>query len=494
MPVMDGLQATRFIRMSGKEDSVSIPIIAMIANAFSEDNERGTEQLQLFKYGGFMSNGQHKNGNFTSTLGFVIACVGSAVGLGNIWMFPYRLGQYGGAAFLIPYLLFILLFGWVGLSAEFAVGRKARTGTIGAYGYCFAARDREKTGKVLGWFPLLGSLGIAIGYSIVLGWVLRSLAGAVTGSLFETDAAEYFAQATGAFGSVPWHFIIVAVVSVILLTGVTKGIEKVSKVMMPLFFVLFVILAVRVAFLPGAAKGYEFLFVPRWEALLKVDTWVMAMGQAFFSLSITGSGMIVYGAYLDDKVDIPGASVRTALFDTMAALLSGLAIMPAVFAFGIDAGSGPSLIFITLPGVFRQMPMGRLFAAFFFLSVSFAGITSLINMFEAVIESWQTQFRISRFLSTLLCGGITFLVGVFLEEESRTGKWLDTVSIAIVPLGAVLGAVSVYYVLGYPKIREELEKGHKGKLSDAFGFTAKYIYVPLTVLVLILGFVYKGIG
>jgi NSS family neurotransmitter:Na+ symporter len=455
---------------------------------------RGTEQLQLFKYGGFMSNGQHKNGNFTSTLGFVIACVGSAVGLGNIWMFPYRLGQYGGAAFLIPYLLFILLFGWVGLSAEFAVGRKARTGTIGAYGYCFAARDREKTGKVLGWFPLLGSLGIAIGYSIVLGWVLRSLAGAVTGSLFETDAAEYFAQATGAFGSVPWHFIIVAVVSVILLTGVTKGIEKVSKVMMPLFFVLFVILAVRVAFLPGAAKGYEFLFVPRWEALLKVDTWVMAMGQAFFSLSITGSGMIVYGAYLDDKVDIPGASVRTALFDTMAALLSGLAIMPAVFAFGIDAGSGPSLIFITLPGVFRQMPMGRLFAAFFFLSVSFAGITSLINMFEAVIESWQTQFRISRFLSTLLCGGITFLVGVFLEEESRTGKWLDTVSIAIVPLGAVLGAVSVYYVLGYPKIREELEKGHKGKLSDAFGFTAKYIYVPLTVLVLILGFVYKGIG
>ena len=440
-----------------------------------------------------MSNGQHKNGNFTSTLGFVIACVGSAVGLGNIWMFPYRLGQYGGAAFLIPYLLFILLFGWVGLSAEFAVGRKARTGTIGAYGYCFAARDREKTGKVLGWFPLLGSLGIAIGYSIVLGWVLRSLAGAVTGSLFETDAAEYFAQATGAFGSVPWHFIIVAVVSVILLTGVTKGIEKVSKVMMPLFFVLFVILAVRVAFLPGAAKGYEFLFVPRWEALLKVDTWVMAMGQAFFSLSITGSGMIVYGAYLDDKVDIPGASVRTALFDTMAALLSGLAIMPAVFAFGIDAGSGPSLIFITLPGVFRQMPMGRLFAAFFFLSVSFAGITSLINMFEAVIESWQTQFRISRFLSTLLCGGITFLVGVFLEEESRTGKWLDTVSIAIVPLGAVLGAVSVYYVLGYPKIREELEKGHKGKLSDAFGFTAKYIYVPLTVLVLILGFVYLSL-
>ena len=441
-----------------------------------------------------MSDGQHKNGNFTSTIGFVIACVGSAVGLGNIWMFPYRLGQYGGAAFLIPYLLFIFLFGWVGLSAEFAIGRKARTGTIGSYGYCFAERKKEKLGKALGWFPLLGSLGIAIGYSIVLGWVLRSLAGAVTGSLFEKDAAAYFAEAAGAFGSVPWHLIIVAAVTLVLLTGVTKGIEKVSKVMMPLFFLLFIILAVRVAFLPGASEGYEFLFVPKWEALLRVDTWVMAMGQAFFSLSITGSGMIVYGAYLDNKVDIPGASIRTALFDTLAALLSGLAIMPAVFAFGIDAGSGPSLIFITLPGVFSQMPMGRLFAVFIFLSVTFAGITSLINMFEAVIESWQTQFAISRTMSALLVGGITFLAGVFLEEESRTGKWLDAVSIGIVPLGAVLGAVSIYYVLGYPRIREELEKGHKGRLSAAFGFAAKYIYVPLTILVLILGYVYNGIG
>ena len=324
--------------------------------------------------------------------------------------------------------------------------------------------------------------------------MLRSLAGAVTGSLFEKDAAAYFAEAAGAFGSVPWHLIIVAAVTLVLLTGVTKGIEKVSKVMMPLFFLLFIILAVRVAFLPGASEGYEFLFVPKWEALLRVDTWVMAMGQAFFSLSITGSGMIVYGAYLDNKVDIPGASIRTALFDTLAALLSGLAIMPAVFAFGIDAGSGPSLIFITLPGVFSQMPMGRLFAVFFFLSVTFAGITSLINMFEAVIESWQTQFAISRTMSALLVGGITFLAGVFLEEESRTGKWLDAVSIGIVPLGAVLGAVSIYYVLGYPRIREELEKGHKGRLSAAFGFAAKYIYVPLTILVLILGYVYNGIG
>lgn len=220
----------------------------------------------------------------------------------------------------------------------------------------------------------------------------------------------------------------------------------------------------------------------------------MAMGQAFFSLSITGSGMIVYGAYLGEDADIPKASVRTAVFDTLAALLSGLAIMPAVFAFGIDAGSGPSLIFVTLPEVFRQMPGGRLIAVFFFISVIFAGVTSLINMFEAVIESWQTQFGASRKKAALLCGGITFLAGLFLEKESSAGAWLDMVSIGIVPAGAVLGAVSVYYVLGYPKIREELEKGHGKKLNRAFGIAAKYVYVPVTVLVLVLGFLYGGIG
>lgn len=447
-----------------------------------------------------MSNSQnnlrppHKNGSFTSSLGFIIACVGSAVGLGNIWMFPYRLGQYGGAAFLIPYLFFIFLFGWVGLSAEFAIGRRVRTGTLGSYEYCFESRGKGKIGRILGWIPLLGSLGIAIGYSIILGWVIRSCAGAVTGSLMTTDAAEYFSQATGNFGSLPWHFVTVALVCVVLLTGVNKGIEKISKILMPLFFVLFLVLAVRVGFLPGAAKGYEFLFVPKWERLLQVDTWVMAMGQAFFSLSITGSGMIVYGSYLETKEDIPKASIHTAVFDTLAALLSALAIMPAVFAFGIDVTRGPSLMFLTMPDIFHRMPLGRLFAVLFFLSVAFAGITSLINMFEAVIESWQHKFKFPRKIAVLLCGGVTFLVGVFLESEPAVGNWMDFISIVVVPIGAVLGAVSIYYILGFDKIKEELEQGRDKPLSKLFGPVAKFIYVPLTILIVLLGFIYKGIG
>ncbi len=437
---------------------------------------------------------RHKNGGFSSSIGFVIACVGSAVGLGNIWMFPYRVGQYGGAAFLIPYLLFTFLFGWVGLSAEFGVGRLARTGTIGAYEYCFGSRGKKMVGSVLSWIPLLGSLGIAIGYAVILGWVLRSLAGSVTGTLLSSAPETFFHQATGSFGSVGWHAAIVILVSAVMLLGVARGIEKVSKVLMPLFFVLFLALAAWVAFLPGAAEGYRFLFVPKWEALLNVDTWVMAMGQAFFSLSITGSGMIVYGAYLGKEADIPQASLRTAFFDTLAALLSGLAIMPAVFAFGVDVTRGPSLMFIALPTVFQRMPLGRVFAVFFFVSVAFAGITSLINMFEAVIESWQNRFKLDRRIAVALCGGLTFGVGVFLEAEPVVGSWLDFVTIVIVPIGAVLGAISIYYVLGWPRIRQELETGRGKPLPELFGRVAKYVYVPLTVLVLLLGFVYGGIG
>ena len=440
------------------------------------------------------TNSTHQNGGFGTGLGFVLACVGSAVGMGNIWMFPYRVGQYGGGAFLVPYFLFIALFGLVGLSAEFAIGRRAKTGTLGAYEYCWNKIGKGKLGYILGWIPLMGSLGIAIGYSVIVGWVLRSLAGSVTGAILTEDAASYFAQATGNFGSIPWHAIVVILAAVILMFGATKGIEKINKVLMPAFFILFAVLAVRVAFLPGAAEGYKFLFVPDWSQLLNVDTWVMAMGQAFFSLSITGSGMIVYGTYLGKGEDIPKASVRTAVFDTIAAMLAALAIMPAVFAFGIEPNAGPPLMFITLPTIFRQIPMGQLFAVVFFISVVFAGITSLINMFEAVSESWQTRFKLPRKAAVALCAGIAFLVGLFLEAEPKVGSWMDFITIIVVPFGAVLGAVSIYYILGYDEIRDELETGRQKPLGRCFKPLAKYVYVPLAAVVFVLGIIYGGIG
>lgn len=441
-----------------------------------------------------ISGKTHQNGGFGSGVGFVLACVGSAVGMGNIWMFPYRVGQYGGGAFLVPYILFVALFGLVGLSAEFAIGRRAGTGTLGAYEYCWNKRKKGKLGYILGWIPLMGSLGIAIGYSVIVGWVLRSLGGSLTGALLTEDAATYFSQATGDFGSVPWHLIIVAVSALILMFGATKGIEKINKILMPAFFILFAILAVRVAFLPGASEGYKFLFIPDWSKLLEVDTWVMAMGQAFFSLSITGSGMIVYGTYLSKDEDIPKASIRTAIFDTIAAMLAALAIMPAVFAFGIEPNAGPPLMFITLPNIFKQMPMGQLFAVLFFVSVVFAGVTSLINMFEAVSESWQTRFKLPRKAAVALCAGIAFVVGLFLEAEPKVGSWMDFITIIVVPFGAVLGAVSIYYILGYDEIKEELEEGRSKPLGKYFKPLAKYVYVPMSIIVFVLGILYGGIG
>lgn len=432
----------------------------------------------------------NKNGNFKSTVGFVLACVGSAVGMGNIWMFPYRLGQYGGAAFLIPYLIFIALFGLVGLSAEFALGRMAKTGTLGAYAYCW----KNKFGKYIGWLPLLGSLGIAIGYSVILGWVFRSIQGVVTNELFTNNIPAFFTNMTQSFSNVPCHFLVLFITCLLLFTSATNAIEKVNKILMPAFFILFIFLAIRVSLFDGAIEGYKFLFVPKWEYLLNKETWIMAMGQAFFSLSITGSGMIVYGAYLKDDVDITKASMQTAIFDTIAAMLAALAIMPAVFSFGIDPVSGPSLMFLTLPEVFKQMPLGNFFALFFFISVAFAGITSLINMLEAVCESWQNRFHISRKKAVLLCGIITFIVSVCIENGDIVGQWMDVVTIYIIPFAALLGAITIYYVLGWNALKQELDKGRKKPVGPTFKFLGKYVYVFLAIIILILGILYNGIG
>ncbi len=430
---------------------------------------------------------------FTNKLGFVLASVGSAVGMGNIWMFPYRLGSYGGAAFLLPYIFFVALFGAVGLSGEFALGRLTGTGPIGSYEYAMKTRGK-KGGAILGAIPLLGSLGIAIGYAIIVGWVLRFLAGSVTGDMLQVESSVYFSQITGAFGSVFWHIIVICIAALALTTGIITGIEKVSKFMMPAFYILFIILAVRVAFLPGAIEGYQYLLIPRWEYLLQPETWIMAMGQAFFSLSITGSGMIIYGSYLDKKENIVHSAGVTAFLDTCAAMLSGFAIIPAVFAFGMDPASGPPLMFITIPKIFSLMPMGQLFGAFFFLSVLFAGITSLINMFEVCSEAVQNRANIKRIPSIALVALAVFAVGIFLEYEPYMGKWMDMITIYVVPIGAVLGAVMIYWVLGKEKIGAELNLGRKKPLGKGFFWTAKYFYVFLAAAVVVLSIVYGGIG
>ncbi|MFR2458110.1 MAG: sodium-dependent transporter, partial [Christensenellales bacterium] len=239
---------------------------------------------------------KHQSKSFASRWGFILASVGSAVGMANVWGFPSKMGANGGGAFLLISLLFIVIFGFVGLPAEFAVGRRAGTGTLGAYENAWATRGKtmDKLGGLMAWLPLAGSMCIAIGYAVIISYVLKALVDSVMGTLLSIDTAEWFASfSQHSFSVVPYHVIVVVGTLLTLFLG-AHSIERTNKIMMPLFFIIFVILAVRVAMLPGAAAGYQFMFTPRWEKLADPQVWIWAMGQAFFSLSITGSGMIVY--------------------------------------------------------------------------------------------------------------------------------------------------------------------------------------------------------
>lgn len=443
-------------------------------------------------------NKQSGRDQFRSAMGFIIACIGSAVGMANIWMFPYRTGKFGGAAFLIPYFIFVVFLGFSGVIGEMALGRSMKTGPLGAFARAGEMRFGEKgrkIGRIIGMIPVLGSLGIAIGYSVVVGWVLRYVFSALTGELAAvSDLGAYFGALTSNFGSVGWHMAGLAITFLIMLFGITGGIEKVNKIMMPVFFLFFTILLLRVAVLPGAADGYRYLFVPQWDKLSNINTWVYALGQAFFSLSLAGSGTVVYGSYLSDDTDIVKCAKNVAIFDTLAALLAGMVVIPAVFAFGLDVASGPPLMFITLPAVFQQMPFGRLFAFIFFIAVLFAAITSLMNLFETPIEALQQQFGLSRKAAVGIVAVFSAAVSVFIEEGNAVSNWMDVISIYIIPLGALLAGIMFFWVCPKGFAKEQAELGSPKKLGRWFEPVTKYVFVGITLVVYVLGIFFGGIG
>ena len=253
--------------------------------------------------------------------------------------------------------------------------------------------------------------------------------------------------------------------------------------MMPLFFLIFVVLAVRVALLPGSAEGYKFMFTPRWEALKDPMIWIWAMGQAFFSLSVTGSGMIVYGAYLSKDEDVVGVAQHTAIFDTIAAVVAALVIIPACFSYGLDVGAGPSLLFVTLPTILQDIPLGRLFAVILYVAMIFAGVSSLQNMFEAVAESLLHKFpKLSRAavlgILCVLCLGF----GLLMEPISKWGPWMDLVSIYIIPIGATLGAVSWFYIMKKDDLLAAVNTGSRRHRGAFWYGVGRYVYVPLAVI------------
>lgn len=428
---------------------------------------------------------------FQSRLGFILACIGSAVGIGNVWLFPWRVGEFGGAIFLLLYFMFVILLGVVGLIGEIALGRMQKTGSIGAFDHALKQKNISG-GSILGMIPVIGALGIGTGYAVVVGWILRFLVGALDGSLMNAEVTSYFGELIGDFGSLGWHISVVLVTASILIAGISNGIEKANKIMMPLFYILFILLLIRVFTLPNINKGFEYLLIPQWEVLKNPKVWAIALGQAFFSLSLAGGPMVVYGSYLNDKTNIVDAALQTAVYSSLGALLCAFVVIPAVFSFGVDPTAGPPLVFISLPLVFQQMPLGQLFAVIFFLSVLFAAITSLINLMECPIEALQTQFKLPRLVSIIIVVIFMLAIGIFLENANNVGIWMDIISIYIVPIGASLSAIIFFWVYGKSVYTQEIEKGMDRPLPMIFHFLAQYGFVGISVCIIILS-IFKAI-
>lgn len=431
------------------------------------------------------------NKNFSSKLGLVLAAVGSAVGMANIWGFPYKF-QSGGLVFLIFYLLFAGIFSLIGLSSEFAIGRLAKTGTLGAYEYAFTSSNKNKrVGRFIGYIPLIGTLLIAIGYSVIVAYVLKGFVDSLSGAIFAKPSEIWFESFANVDYSVIIYHGIIIIITLLTCLGQASSIEKTNKIMMPTFFVLFLILAIKVASLDNAIEGYKNMFTFRRD-YLNLKTIVDAMGQAFFSLSITGSGMIVVGAYISKKEDIVSSSIQTGIFDTLAGLVSSFVIIPAVSVFAMDNAGGPGLLFVTLPKILNNIKFGRIFAIFLYLAVVFAGISSLQNMFEVIVESMTHRWKnLSRKVCLIILGLLVFIFGINLETIDKFGPYMDIISIYIIPIGASIGAISWFYVLKKDDLLDEINQSSSKIYGEKWYKVGKYLYVPIAIILTMLALVLK---
>lgn len=358
---------------------------------------------------------------WSSRIGFILASAGSAVGLGAIWKFPYMAGTNGGSVFMLPYIFFTLTIGLALLIGEMAMGRRARGGAATAFPLL--------GGKRWGW---LGLVSVATGYfvlafySVVGGWCVYYMAQAFIGNGAVTDPST-LKDAFGTFassGTLPiiCHAAFLTATAAVVMCGVEKGIERVSKVLMPLLFVLMLILIVRGLSLPGASEGLTFLFQWNPEAFTG-EALLNAMGFAFFSLSVGSGSQMNYGSYLGRDVDIPKSTTWIVFLAIMSSILGGLMIMPAVFAFGLSPDAGPGLTFVTMPAVFAQMPMGQLFAVFFYVCLVVAALTSSVSMLEACATLLVQEVQLARRNAILLTTVATAFVG--LAATLSFGAWGD---------------------------------------------------------------------
>ncbi|MBS6610369.1 MAG: sodium-dependent transporter [Peptoniphilus harei] len=436
---------------------------------------------------------------FQSKWGFILACIGSAVGMGNIWRFPIMVSTYGGMTFLIPYFIFVILIGSTGVISEMALGRSAEAGPVGAFGKCTKLRwNNKKIGEIIGLIPVLGSLALSIGYTCVMGWIFKYTYLSLSGKLYKMGQdmdliGSTFGETASAGGANLWIVIAIIASFAIMVMGVSNGIEKANKFMMPLLFILFVGLAIYIITLEGANDGYKYIFTVDPKGLKNPKVWIFAFGQAFFSLSVAGSGTVIYGSYLSKKENIPSSARNVAVFDTIAALLAAFVIIPAMATANapLDTG-GPGLMFIFLVNVFNGMPFGRIIGIIFYICVLFAGISSLINLYETSVACLQEQFNLSRANSTIIIHVIGCIVAILIQ--AIVSGWMDFISIYICPLGAALAGIMFLWVAGKDYALDAVNEGSGKKIGSWYYPLAKYVYVTAALVALIAGAILGGIG
>lgn len=430
---------------------------------------------------------------FATKFGVVAAAAGSAVGLGNIWRFPYVAGENGGGAFLLIYLLFVLGIGVSVMLSEFIIGRKAQRNPFGAF---------KLLAPKSGW-PVIGIMGIVAAfvilafYSTIAGWTLEYIIKSVQNS-FDSASAEAIFETfkAGTFKPLLWQFIFMVFTALIVIMGVQKGIERYTKILMPLLVVLILAMCVRSLTLDGASAGLRFLFHPDFSKI-NIKIVLEALGQAAFSLSIGMGALITYGSYIQKNNNLLITAVQVAAADTIIAVLSGIMIFPAVFALGLDPQSGPGLVFEVLPKLFLKMPLGYYFSILFFVLLAVAALTSTVSILEVVVVSVSEQWKIDRKKATIISAIAIWILGILatLSFSDLSGftifgltvfDLLDFLSANILlPLGALLIVLFLGWKLKRASVLDEISNNGtlKVKFFDLFLFIVLYIAPVAIVLV-----------
>ena len=447
----------------------------------------------------------NERSSFSGKLGYVLAVAGSAVGLGNIWRFPYLAAKYGGGIFLLVYLILMLTFGYVLIVSETTLGRLTRKSPVGA----FSAFGKSLPFKIGGWINAVIPMLIIPYYSVIGGWVFKYLFEYLRGSTDALAEDSYFTGfiTTGASVEV-WFLIFTLVVLLIIVAGVEHGIEKVSKMMMPVLVILAVVVSIYSVTRPGALEGVKYFLIPNFDNFSWM-TIVAAMGQMFYSLSIAMGILYTYGSYMKKDVDIEQSTSQIEIFDTAIAFLAGLMIIPAVFSFfngdPEKLKAGPSLMFITLPKVFASMGMGRIIGIVFFLLVLLAALTSAISLAESCVSTLEDQLGWKRNIASVVIGIIIVVLGSFSALGFGMLDFVQILGMSILdffdfltnslmmPIAALSTCILIVYVVGVDKIVEEVETSSKFKRKGIYKFFIKYL-APICILVILVSSIASVFG